>query len=117
MKGLNKKFHITFMLTCPHKLIVDMRKLLFIFILFLPASILAMERFDIVTTQQLSDMLELRNEGKTDFLLINTLDKLIADHQSIPGSINIPWSQIHTSSALSAHHKDKPVITYCMGYR
>lgn len=77
----------------------------------------AMERFDIVTTEQLHALLQQRKAGKNDFLLINTLDKLIADYHSIPGSINIPWSDASTSSLLNTTPKNLPIITYCMGYR
>ncbi len=80
-------------------------------------SALALERFDIVTTLQVSELLEKRKTGEVDFLLINALDRLIADHQSIPGSINIPWSEGNKSSAMLGPDKERLIITYCMGYR
>jgi len=77
----------------------------------------AMERFDIVTTEQLYRMIEDRQAGRSDFLLINTLDTLIYNHHSIPGSVNIPWSAIKDSPDLLAMDKKRPIVTYCMGYR
>lgn len=77
----------------------------------------ALERFDIITTEKLKEKLERRNSGDEQFLLINTLDKLIANYHSIPGSINIPWSQVTESQNLLGKDKNIPIITYCMGYR
>ena len=85
--------------------------------LLLCSSAAALDRFDLITTEQLNSMLRQRSERKTDFLLINSLDKLIADYHSIPGSINIPWSQISTSVELLGQDRKTPIITYCMGYR
>ncbi|MGB3211183.1 MAG: rhodanese-like domain-containing protein [Desulforhopalus sp.] len=77
----------------------------------------ALDRFDIVTTEELHSLLQERENGKIDFLLLNTLDTLIFNHHSIPGSINIPWNTIEGSSQLLAWDKNIPIITYCMGYR
>lgn len=77
----------------------------------------ALERFDVITTAQLKDLLELRSRGLTDFTLVNTLDALIASHHSIPGSINLPWSKAEKDTSLLGDKKDKLIITYCMGYR
>lgn len=77
----------------------------------------AMERFDIVTTETLSAMLKERQRGTIDFLLINTLDRLIYKHHSIPGSINIPFNEFEKSKALLGDDMDRLIITYCMGYR
>lgn len=77
----------------------------------------AMERFDIVTTQELQQMLAARQKGAIDFLLVNTLDEIIFRDVAIPGSINVPWCRIDkTADRLGADH-DKLIITYCMGYR
>lgn len=77
----------------------------------------ALERFDLITTEQLHTLLRERSEKKSDFLLINTLDTLIYDHHSIPGSVNIPWSRVDELSSLLPKDKDRLIITYCMGYR
>ena len=52
---------------------------------------LALERFDIVTTEQMKQMLDDRIAGKTDFVLVNSLDEIIFRSASIPGSVNVPW--------------------------
>jgi len=99
---------------------------LFVMMKFFPALLIlifsvvdahSLERFDIITTQQLNEMLVERAQGNTDFILINTLDKIIADHHAIPGSINIPWSQMYASGNILGNDKDKEIVTYCMGYR
>ncbi|WP_028579556.1 rhodanese-like domain-containing protein [Desulfogranum japonicum] len=76
-----------------------------------------MDRFDIVTSSELHNLLLKRNQGETDFILVNTLDTIIARHHTIPGSINIPWSDINRHASLLGKDKHKPIITYCMGYR
>jgi 3-mercaptopyruvate sulfurtransferase SseA len=72
----------------------------------------AMERFDVVTTQQLKQMLDDRSLKKTDFILVNSLDEIIFGDSSIPGSINIPWSQINAMSSKLGKDKDKLIIIY-----
>ena len=59
--------------------------------LFSTASSLALERFDIVTTEKMKQMLDDRAAGKTDFILVNSLDEIIFRSASIPGSVNVPW--------------------------
>ena len=63
----------------------------FVLILFGGTASLALERFDIVTTEQMKQMLDDRAAGKTDFILVNSLDEIIFRSASIPGSINLPW--------------------------
>lgn len=77
----------------------------------------ALERFDLVTTEQLERLLAERNSDEIDFLLINTLDELIYRDESIPGSINIPWSRIDSRHTELGPDKNTLIITYCMGYR
>lgn len=77
----------------------------------------AIERFSVITTKQMKDMLDRRERGEENFILINTLDTLIANNHSIPGSINIPWNKLGQSADLLGQDKTIPVITYCMGYR
>ncbi len=91
--------------------------MLFINIFLLLSNAFALERFDIVTTETLKNMLDQRERGDSQFLLINTLDKMIADHFTIPGSINIPWSKVRNQAQLLGKDKSIPIITYCMGYR
>ena len=77
----------------------------------------AMERFDLVTTQELEQMLNARQKGEIDFLLVNVLDEIVFRNVTIPGSINIPWNLIHEKVHLLGDDPDKLIVTYCMGYR
>ena len=49
-------------------------------------------------------------------LLVHVLSRLEYDIQHIPGSINIPITEVSTSELLPVD-KNKPVIFYCMGVR
>lgn len=89
---------------------------LFVLLLLAPVETEALERFDIVTTEELRRMLDSR-QGGSNFLLINTVDKLIADHHTIPGSINIPWSKVEENREKLGSNKNLLIITYCLGYR
>ncbi len=81
-------------------------------LLFLPSSGAALERFDIITTAEMQQMLNDRESGKIDFLLVNGLDKMIYNHATIPGSINIPLSSYKQCSARLGTQKDKLIIPY-----
>lgn len=72
----------------------------------------AMERFDIVTTEQMKQMLDDRAAGKIDFILVNTLDEIIYRNASIPGSVNLPWYRAAEAGDLLGPDRDKLVITY-----
>ena len=72
----------------------------------------SMERFGIVTTQELRKMLDDRASGKTDFILVNSLDEIIYRNSSIPGSVNVPWSRLDKMSHRLGENKDRLVITY-----
>lgn len=63
-------------------------------LLLFVSSVGAMERFDIVTTDQLEKLLKDREAGQVDFLLVNTLDEIIFRDAAIPGSINLPLPQV-----------------------
>jgi 3-mercaptopyruvate sulfurtransferase SseA len=88
--------------------------LLCVIVFFLSISpVYALERFDIVTTEEMKQMLKEREEGKIDFLLVNTLDQIIYENFSIPGSINIPWVRTHElAHSRLGDDKNKLVITY-----
>jgi hypothetical protein len=77
----------------------------------------AMERFDIISTGELYRMLEKREKGEVEFTLLNSLDEIIADDKTIPGSIHIPWGKIETQGYKLGKDKNKLIVTYCMGYR
>ena len=83
----------------------------------LSASVQALERFEIVTTLELQELMAERDAGRLDFFLVNTLDTLIHEHHAIPGSVNIPWSRVSTAADRLGHNRDRLIITYCMGYR
>ncbi len=81
-------------------------------LLLLSSPLFAMERFDILTTNQVKQLLDDRAAGKTDFILVNTLDEIIFKHSSIPGSINIPWSRVNELIYKLGEDKNKLIITY-----
>ncbi len=72
----------------------------------------AMERFDIITTRELKQLLEKRQAGAIDFLLVNTLDRVIFDNGAIPGSINLPWARVRQEAERLGPDKDRLIITY-----
>lgn len=84
------------------------------FLLFLlPTASDAFERFDIVTTEQLKEMLDAReNHTSKDFLLVNTLDEIIYRNEHIPGSVNLPWSKIAEYKSVLGDNKDQQIIFY-----
>jgi hypothetical protein len=85
---------------------------LFSLLVLLSTQVLALERFDIVTTQELKLMLDARAAGKADFVLINTLDELIFKDSSIPGSINVPWCKVEKTSDRLGENKNRLIICY-----
>jgi rhodanese-related sulfurtransferase len=54
--------------------------------------------------------------ARDNALLIHVLSRIEFDMQHIPGSINIPITELATSNALPAD-TDRPLIFYCMGER
>jgi len=83
-----------------------------IIVLLLSPAVSAMERFDIVTTQQLRQMLDDRRLNKIDFILVNSLDEIAFRNSSIPGSINLPWSRVKESASILGEDKNKLIVTY-----
>ena len=73
-------------------------------------SVIAHEMLHTISTEKLAAKIE---QGE-DFYLINVLPKIIYDNRHIQGSINIPISEILTSSLLPKE-KSKQLIFYCMG--
>lgn len=65
-----------------------------------PSAAMSLERFPVVSTMELVTLLEDRAEGKTDFVLVNALDIIIAEDATIPGSINIPVHKMATTDLL-----------------
>ena len=68
------------------------------------------EKWHTISTKKLTAKIE---KGD-DICLINVLPKIIHDNRHIPGSINIPISEILTSP-LMPKEKSKQLIFYCMG--
>jgi len=81
-------------------------------LLLFNTAVFGMERFDIVTTKKMKQMLEDKAAGKTDFVLANTLDEIIFRHSSIPGSVSLPWSKVDKVAHRLGNDKDKLIITY-----
>ena len=97
-----------------------MQKMSFLFLVacfFFAGKAQAFERFPVVVTDELQDMLVQRSSGKIDFTLLNTLDEIIFHHQSIPGSMNIPWNVIDDRYTELGEDKNRLIITYCIGHR
>ncbi len=93
----------------------DMKKLLVlavIFLLVLANNALSLERFPIITTEEMQQLLKDRQAGKINFILVNALDKMIYQNASIPGSVNIPLGKIAANAYKLGQDKDKLIITY-----
>lgn len=87
--------------------------LLVIGLLTLHGTAFSMERFDVVTTQEMKQLLEERVQGKVDFLLVNGLDEIIFRNGAIPGSINVPWPRVEeVGIERLGDDKDRLIITY-----
>jgi len=81
-------------------------------IILLSTNVSALERFDIVTTVKMQEMLEQRKEGKIDFILVNSLDEMIFRNSHIPGSVNIPLSRIAENRHKLGEDQSKLIIPY-----
>lgn len=82
------------------------------FALLLSNGSLAMERFDIVTTEQMKKMLDDRSANKTDFILVNALDEIIFRDSAIPGSVSVPWCRVENLASRLGDDKEKLIVTY-----
>ena len=83
-----------------------------VFLFSLPSSGSALERFDIITTAEMKQMLDDRKSGKIDFILVNGLGRMIFNNGAIPGSINIPLNSYTQFAAKLGEKKDKLIIPY-----
>ena len=72
----------------------------------------ALERFDIVTTEEVQQMLKNRSAGLTDLILVNCLDAMIYRHAAIPGSVNIPLGDIPANIHKLGKDKNIKIVTY-----
>jgi hypothetical protein len=91
--------------------------LIFVTTLAVAKPVPALERFNIITTRELQQLLVKRDAGKTDFLLINALDRMIINAGAMPGSINIPISRCLQSYRKLGDDPTRQIIIYCQGYR
>ncbi len=64
-----------------------------------------------ITTEQL----KAAKDGRSDFLLVNTLDSEQFDNTKIPDSVNIPQSQDNFAEQVeqASAEKKRPVVVYC----
>jgi hypothetical protein len=95
-----------------HKRVKSLSAWILCVICLFASNAFSLERFDIVTTAELKKMLDDRMAGQLDFLLVNGLDKIVYRDSSIPGSINIPWSDIKGYISELGADKEKLIITY-----
>lgn len=84
--------------------------LLLVFLFPLDAS--GLERFDIITTAEMHTMLKQRENGQIDFLLVNSLDRIIYNHAAIPGSINIPLSALGEYAEQLGEDTNRLLVVY-----
>ncbi len=91
---------------------MKIKMMVFLFVLMVAAPVYGLERFEIITTQQLKQMLAEREAGNIDFLLVNSLDRLIYEHSAIPGSLNLPWSEASSGEKILGPDKDRMIVTY-----
>ena len=99
-----------------------MRPHLMIFLFFVSLAfpvnhLCAMERFEIITTMKIKELIRDKNAGKSQFILINALDSMIFRDGAIPGSINIPLGHLEENIALLGNDKSQKFIIYCRGFR
>ncbi len=83
-----------------------------VLILSICSSAWGMERFEIVTTYELKQLLDDREAGIVDFILVNALDALIYEHHHIPGSINLPLHRVSDALSVLGKPKDRMIIIY-----
>ncbi len=66
-----------------------------------------------ISVRQLESMLEARDEGEADFLLVDVREPNEYEIVSIPGSVLIPKNDFLIGDALTQLPQDKPVVLYC----
>jgi rhodanese-related sulfurtransferase len=69
------------------------------------------EEYEKVTAPEVKDLLE---RGRAT--VVHVLSRIEYEMQHIPGSINIPITEMHTTDRLPKQ-KDAPLIFYCMGLK
>jgi sulfur-carrier protein adenylyltransferase/sulfurtransferase len=66
-----------------------------------------------ISVRQLAVLLEAREKGETDFLLVDVREPGEYEIVSIPGAVLIPKNDFLIGDALSGLPQDKPVILHC----
>jgi molybdopterin/thiamine biosynthesis adenylyltransferase/rhodanese-related sulfurtransferase len=66
-----------------------------------------------ISVTQLRDMLDARERGERDFVLIDVREPAERAIVEIPGSVLIPKGEFLSGAALSALPQDKQVVLYC----
>jgi len=90
------------------------KRLLLAFLLsfVFPSLCFSLERFEIITTSEMQQLLDDRKNEKIDFLLVNALDEMIYRHSSIPGSISIPLNAFKQYAERLGDDPGKLIIPY-----
>jgi adenylyltransferase/sulfurtransferase len=66
-----------------------------------------------INVKQLKDMLDERERGERDFVLIDVREQNEWDIVNIPGAVLIPKNEFLMGDALSQLPQDKPVVLHC----
>ena len=92
-----------------------MRKIVLLLLahfLALPFNVYGLERFEIITTAEMVQLLQEREKGEVDFLLVNALDLMIYNDSSIAGSIHIPLGKFKENAHKLGNDTGKLIIPY-----
>ena len=66
-----------------------------------------------ISVKQLKEMLDEREAGDRDFLLVDVREPNEYEIVAVPGSVLIPKGEFMNGSALGSLPQDKPVVIYC----
>ena len=66
-----------------------------------------------ISVRELKALLDARDKGETDFLLVDVREPNEYEIVSIPGSVLIPKNEFLIGDGLAQLPQDKPVILYC----
>lgn len=77
-----------------------------------PGNAVGLERFEIITTEDLEIKLQERVQGEIEFLLVNCPGEMIYRHSFIPGSINIPLGKTKDHIHKLGTDKNRLIIPY-----
>jgi adenylyltransferase/sulfurtransferase len=66
-----------------------------------------------ISVRQLKEMLDEREKGERDFVLIDVREQNEWDIVNIPGAVLIPKNEFLLGDALTRLPQDKPVVLHC----